>query len=391
MVGRRSFHSLVPPYKPPTVDYEPEMSSLLILGASARAAAQAAARLGLRTYCGDLFCDADLPDNAVGQVARRFPRDLLEIAERSPTGPWLYTGGLENYPGIVTRISRRHELLGTLPEELRRVRDPFGLQALLGRAGLLFPETRRFDAGMPLEGRWLVKHRRSSGGLKVHVWSKQSLPGRGWYSQRRVEGLPVGALYVAASGRASLLGVSEQILTRVGSRPFQYAGSIGPIELSPTQHQAVVEVGNLLAKEFDLRGLFGVDLVLAANGVWVIEVNPRYTASVEVLERAIGFNPIDVQFAACRQQRLPDGERRAARLVGKLVVYADRAQTITAETVEALLDWNRGQAWPVVADVPRAGTTVELGRPLLTVFAEADDAANVRRELRATSNRLAGS
>ncbi|HET6883839.1 MAG TPA: ATP-grasp domain-containing protein [Pirellulales bacterium] len=338
----------------------------------------------MRPYCGDLFGDADLPDNAVGQVARSFPRDLLRIARQAPTGPWLYTGGLENYAGIVARVSSQHELLGTPPGVLRRVRDPFQLAMAFRRAGLLFPETLASTDGAPSSGDWLLKHCKSSGGLRVQLLNNNDcVAGRGWYFQRRVEGLSIGAVYVAAQGRASFLGASEQLLIALGKRPFQYAGSIGPLRLSENERQAVLDVGRFLAAEFDLRGLFGVDLVLTPDGVWTIEVNPRYTASVEVLERALGFNAVGIQIAACREQRLPVLEECNDRLVGKFVVYSEHPQQITTAMTQALLDRNIGRPWPIVADVPRPATYIDAGQPLLTVFAEAADVASVRQKLSA--------
>lgn len=346
--------------------------SLLILGASVRAAAQSAARTGLRPYCGDLYCDADLPDIALRQVARSFSGDLLRIAETSPPGPWMYTGGLENYPWLVERISRRHELLGTGADALRRVRDPFELGRVLGAAGLFFPECRRYEDGIMHGGGWLLKHRGSSGGQKVLLSGENTAAerGRGWYYQRRVEGLAVGAVYVATQGKARLLGVTEQLLTGSCSRPFRYAGSIGPLALTAWEDEAMRQTGDVLAAGFSLHGLFGVDFIIDHERVWVIEVNPRYTASVEVLERAFGFNAVDLHIAACHGRPLPPIESSGSPCIGKCIVYANEPCTISAEQVQALQRRNRGRPWPAVADIPRAGTQIDIGQPILTVFAE---------------------
>ncbi|HVX15504.1 MAG TPA: ATP-grasp domain-containing protein [Pirellulales bacterium] len=361
--------------------------SLLILGASVRAAAQSAARIGLRPFCGDLFCDADLPECAIGQVARSFPTDLLRIAEQAPAGLWMYTGGLENYPRVVARISRRHELLGTAPKNLRRVRDPFELHRVFGRAGLLVPECRESDERVPRDGGWLIKHRGSSAGLRVFLWQKDSPSARtrGWYFQRRIEGLSVGAVFVAAEGHATLLGICEQLLVSVDERPFQYGGSVGPLSLGPDQQAIVTDIGRVLAAEFELRGLFGVDLIVAADGVWTIEVNPRYTASVEVLERVFGFNAVSLQIAACREGQVPVVESPPAPSAGKSILYAERTCEITADKSAALEKLRGGQPWPIVGDVPRTGTRIERGQPALTLFADGPSAAAVRESLRSLS------
>lgn len=358
--------------------------SLLILGASVRAAAQSAARAGWRPICGDLFLDADLPDTAVGQVARSFPCDLVRIADESPPGPWMYTGGLENYPRLIERVSRSRELLGTPADVLRRVRDPFEVAQALRRQGLLFPECSATSDGLPVDGTWLRKHPRSSGGLRVAPWREQRQCGnaRGWYFQRRIEGLPMSALYLAASEQARLLGATEQLLASDGTLPFQYVGSIGPLGLSPRQRQALSTIGDMLVREFQIRGLFGVDLIMAGNDVWAIEVNPRWTASVEILERAFGFSAITLHVAACRNGQLPElAEEASNRLYGKRVVYAKRASVASSEMLKAINQHNRGCQWPRVADIPHPGTPLQTGQPVLTVFAEAEVQPAVREML----------
>ena len=48
----------------------------------------------------------------------------------------------------------------------------------------------------------------------------------------------------------------------------------------------MTRIAKALARASDLHGLFGIDFVLDRDRVWLTEVNPRYTASVEVLELA---------------------------------------------------------------------------------------------------------
>jgi predicted ATP-grasp superfamily ATP-dependent carboligase len=155
--------------------------------------------------------------------------------------------------------------------------------------------------------------------------------------------------------------------------------------LAPDQQTALVDIGRLLAEEFGVEGLFGVDLIVAAEGVWTIEVNPRYTASVEVLERVCGFNAIGLQIAACRDARITPVERSSVSSAGKLILYAEKTCEVTAEKSAALARLNAGQGRPVVADVPRTGTWIERGQPALSLLADGRDALTVRESLRARS------
>jgi len=65
--------------------------TLLILGASVRAAACSARRSGFAPYCGDLFFDLDLARWAPGQRVTSYPQGLAAVADSPPAGHWTQT------------------------------------------------------------------------------------------------------------------------------------------------------------------------------------------------------------------------------------------------------------------------------------------------------------
>jgi len=129
-------------------------TALLIVGASVRSAAQAAARAGFEVTGIDQFNDRDLRGCAAVMRVRDFPNEIPRLARRVPRCHWMYTGGMENAPELVEAISRWHPLWGTGPAALRQVRDPWQLGHVLRRAGLLFPELRS-EAPQQGCGQWL--------------------------------------------------------------------------------------------------------------------------------------------------------------------------------------------------------------------------------------------
>ena len=285
---------------------------LLILGASARAAAGSARRAGFEPWAADRFGDVDLQVCSRWQMVARYPRGLAEAADRFPACGWLYTGALENHPRLVDRIAGQRPLLGNPGPRLRRVRDPFVLTRTLRAAG--FPCPIVCEAATACgAGSWLRKPRRSSGGDRIirfeapavslpdATWGDESYPAA-FYYQRFVDGTPCSGLYVAAAGRASLLGITQQLIGTpwTGTTGFRYAGSLGPLPVPDAVTDQFRALGNCVAAEFALSGLFGIDAILAEATVWPVEVNPRYTASVEVLERALGLAAIAHHVRACR-------------------------------------------------------------------------------------------
>lgn len=367
--------------------------TLLILGASVRAAAASAVRAGLRPRCVDLFADADLARLAPVERVAKYPCGFWDAARRAPAGPWMYTGGLENYPAVVDRIAAVRPLYGNPGAALRRVRDPWQLADVARDAGLPCPQLAHSGEGLPRDGSWLRKALRSSGGLRVETWNADNPAGlstRGWYFQERIGGPSYAALFVAAGGRCEPLGITRQYVggdgelgSHTGAPPFHYAGSIGPVSLPGESHAKLEQLGAALASQFGLSGLFGVDLVLGGGGLWPIEVNPRYPASAEVLERAMAFSAVGCHVAACRDRRLPElrSQPSGETVSGKAILYASKTLSLDAAACVALCEMNDSGQLPSAADIPAAPGEFPAGAPIVTLLADGQSADQVARRL----------
>jgi predicted ATP-grasp superfamily ATP-dependent carboligase len=361
------------------------MEPLLIVGASARAAAFSAIRGGFQPHCADLFADVDLAARCPVRRVSNYPAGLPEALAELPHARWLYTGGLENHPDLVDRMAMIRPLLGNPGAVLRAVRDPALLSDVVRQGACQFPDWRPTSDGLPTDGSWLRKGYRSAGGAMVQSWRGGSSEAR-YYFQRRIEGRSAAAVYIAARTRARLLGVTEQLVGAAwtGAPPFRYAGSLSPLPLRDQQESTLIELGDRLAGVFGLEGLFGVDVLLAGDVIYAVDINPRFPASVEVLERCYGFSAVELHVAACGEGRLPAtlGQEDGC-LHGKALLYAtqrchagDRFSRLAREAID------RGDAWPQVADVPAAGSIIEAGRPMMTVFAAGGTWASLDERLR---------
>ncbi len=365
---------------------------LLILGASVRAAAFSASRAGMAPNACDLFADADLSRHCPATRVESYPAGLAHWAFSAPPAAWMYTGGLENHPQLVDEIASQRTLYGVGGETLRAVRDPWRLRAALTARGLLAPACLDAQSPPPCNGDWLRKRLRSSGGAGVAPWD-EALARRPHaasvsdvYFQQRIAGLPCAGVFVAAARQAHLLGVTEQIIGAAwcGAGGFQYAGSLGPLRLRPEILDQWRRIGDCLAETFSLVGLFGVDAVQDDRAVWPVEVNPRYTASVETLERGLDLRTVDLHVRGCREGRVAPPPRGGASMwTGKAIVYASKSIQISPATTRRLLDANQDD-WPVVADIPAAGTHIRARRPILTVFARAKDRDGLLNALQAS-------
>jgi predicted ATP-grasp superfamily ATP-dependent carboligase len=357
---------------------------LLIFGASARAAAFSALRAGFVPWCVDLFADADLSGRCASmRLPGRYPDAFRDLITAEVAGPWMYTGALENYPALVSDLAKRRKLWGIAGEPLTRCREPSLLANLARRAGLPAPEIVCWPSP-PTSGRWLLKTLRGAGGRGVRFWSGEELSTGIDYLQEFVEGEPASALYAGIGGAVRLLGVTRQLCGEhwLNAPPFSYCGNIGPIAVPDSTRAALRQLGLLLADDVGLRGLFGVDGILKDGDFWPIEVNPRYTAAVEVIEHATGLHALALHRAAFLGGPIPEVPGGSGVLVGKAVLYARQDVTFPDDG-----PWRDDLTRPVeqmpnFADLPHPGEHIESGRPVLTLFARADTVAGCVEMLR---------
>jgi uncharacterized protein len=367
---------------------------LLIVGASARAAAFSALRAGLRPWCADLFADRDLVARcpAVSVPSHRYPEGFPELLTEAPPGPWMYTGALENHLSLVERLARVRPLWGNDRSALTVVRSPAWVSTILSRAGLLYPAVRPATDPPPVElDRWLLKPLAGSAGIGIHPWSGTSLSSplaAKSYFQEFVEGQSCSALFVTRGEQTLLLGVTRQLVGEawLGAGPFRYCGSVGPLPVSGAVRFGLERVGRVLAEAAGLRGLFGIDFILRAGVPWPVEVNPRYTASVEVLEYATDLSALAMHRRAfCPGETSGDGcGEDQASIVGKAILFARESILFPAEGPweQALSCLRAVEERPDFADIPLPGQGIERGRPVLTFFAQANTEGDCIEALR---------
>ena len=181
-----------------------------------------------------------------------------------------------------------------------------------------------------------------------------------------------------------LLGVTHQIsgTSWAGAKGLQYVGSIGPLRLSASLQRNFERIGKVLSRQFHLKGLFGVDAIIADGIAWPVEVNPRYTASVEVLERSLGIHAVRLHVEACEHSRLPAYIGSAtSTIAGKAILYAKQPILIGASFGEFVRVYNRESEWPAVADIPAIGTAIPQGRPIVTLLTSSNSVAETEAKL----------
>ena len=365
----------------------PAHTHVLIAGLTTRPFATSAARAGYRVTAVDGFGDRDL--RACAEViCPRFetgqnydPGAAAQAGSSIPAQLAAYTSNFENYPAAVTRLAQGRCLLGNPASTLTRIRNPIELMHVLRRFGLPSPKTRsRAPGASSLRVSWLLKPRRSGGGHGIRRWSSGQPVPRSMYLQERILGVPGSVSFIANGSSAMLLGLSRQLVGEAdfGVGSYRYCGSLmagRATPLFPDQAellQRAAEMATLLTREFRLVGLNGLDFIARSGIPYLTEVNPRYSSSMELIERSTGVSMFEAHVRACSGTLAVELPRETP-VHGKAVVFARRDIEI------GKLPEQSGAAW--IADVPQPGERISRGRPICTVFAEARTVEVCRRTL----------
>ena len=357
-------------------------SPLIVISASARAAAWAARQAGFSAFAIDQFGDVDLREVASQVcVVEDWPRGVLDLAATLPDGPFVFGGGLENSPELIEELAESRELLGCSAKSLRLVRDPFWLADCWRSAGLRVPRLLAGNAAPGSGSVWLRKSLNSAGGLGVRIDDGRSTGDD--VLQEFVHGDVVSGLFLGNAAGVRLLGMSSQLVgcSEAGADGFVYCGSIWPAE----HNERALSAGEAVVHAAGLIGLFGIDFVLDERGeVWPIEVNPRYPASAEQCERSTGWPLMRWHVEACRSGWLPDAVQLAeqcggsGRTEGKIVVYSPR--DMPTPDVRQLARHLLPSSTQLV-DIPVVGALLKLGVPVCSILSAADGEAECREEL----------
>ena len=267
-------------------------------------------------------------------------------------------------------------------------------------------ETRSCDELFP--GRnWLAKPFSSAGGLGITEWIRNQGddqaclfdPAKG-FLQERLPGESIGVTFLSSNFGSAVVGAATSWKSgswESGSRKsysscsdgrvYAYQGSYGPNSLSSELLAKLQRFATLVGTESGLLGLWQADFLLHDNELTLLEVNPRWSASMDLLDVCLGIPLVQIHHAcvcdhvseelfSCVASQSFDSTKNARNtMLGKLIVYSPRPFVVTSIQSD---EWWR-QRWSCgmnfaakrfqFADIPNDGTSFSQGDPLLTVMA----------------------
>lgn len=388
----------------------------LVVGFSCRALAQSVRRSGMDPWVIDCCGDLDTLD-----IATRYsPIDSLDncplltetIASWRSEGEFggvFFAGGIERLPSIYLAPNVSS---GSISFSRMRSWETWMRWAL--QSGMEFPETHSI-VGLKSSGHvlpwtegenddtWLIKDHWQAGGLGISrfdpvVGTRNFEWGRNaWESsdrlllQRQIEGEGVGVSFLSGkTGAVAIGGVNALPLHPHPWSDFIYRGSSGPMALEPQEWERLDNFAERVTQESGWLGVWNADFLRTADDRWVLlEINPRWSAGMELLDRnwehSIAWHHHNVCGNALEplfwdeQKRLICRERlQIDAPVRKEILYLAKPWRATERAITGM--WERRWEIPFtssepcwVADIPRADTELGAGFPLCSLFTRMDD------------------
>jgi predicted ATP-grasp superfamily ATP-dependent carboligase len=339
---------------------------ILVLGASARAVAQSVARAGHDPIAMDAFGDCDLKKIASW---RRLDKSspLGKIASEFNADGAVFASGIENRPEAITELEDGGvRVLSSPIESVRRCRNLAELEKFCLKSGISRPKVFLPQPGDDLSGfeGYLVKRFKSGSGIGVRVCAKGEKLRCGEYLQERIEGIPLSVVFLADGRDAVLCGASRQLAGNraLGAEGFAWCGNIMPFSAETGKKSALLDefrgAASAMASHFGLKGAAGADFIYDGSRLWLLEINPRISASFELVELLSGVNIFSLHLSAIDGHLPPE---RAGLLDGpfrgKGIIYAPK--DLAAPDTAAWYNYAR-------RDIPWPKSFLPAGAPICT-------------------------
>jgi uncharacterized protein len=344
-----------------------ESLRVLVVGYNTRHIVCSAKRAGFYVESVSHYEDSDLIK--CGDVTR-FVRDASPEVDADAE--------YRSLKALVRGISYDYAILASGFETLdipRVVGNPLSLSSFVNDKDRLrhklesldYPVPQHFDLEDNLSFPIILKPKRGAGGFRnVLVRDKQHLTSsieqyheNGWDDvclQEYVQGIDASASVLSTGKQARTIAINEQLIGLKTLGPlqrFSFCGSVTPLKTSFARK--IEETSNALAIDLGLVGTNGIDFIIGANGPVIIEVNPRFQATLDTIEGALGLNLVDAHIKSCQGELITPP--RYSRFACRTVYFAEH-DFFVKKTCE-------GENY---MDIPRKGTFIERAKPVISAI-----------------------
>lgn len=328
---------------------------------------------GYRVLALDAFADADTQAIAAetlrigygdgGFDAADLERALQGLDTDNVVG-MVYGSGFETAPELLEVASRYLPVIGNTPRVVRNLKRALQFFTLLDVLQIPHPQISHRPPEKSVG--WLSKRNGGSGG--THIRKVLPLPQvtqkRGEYYQREMQGTPVSLLFVADGQQARAIGYNLQWTSASSAMPYRYGGAVSHAVLPEAAKRQLLQAAQRLTSAVGLRGINSIDAIMDGERIWLLEINPRLSATFDLYQVLPGQMSLFELHLAASSGSLPEMPLLSPRAKAHHIVYALDAVQLP-ETIE----------WPAwVADLPLPGVMIAADAPICSILAEGETA-----------------
>ena len=394
-----------------TADIE-AAAPIVVAGASGRSFAQVAAAAGLSCHVFDFFGDRDtrkichIGDDERVTVCKNYDF-MVEQLRGFGDAVLIPVGGLELRTDLLETLPSEVCVAGSTVSTQKRLCDHRQLSRVLVALGcepFFLPVDVARRSG---DSNWIVKRLSQCGGSSVRRVSHANVPSLRFLPdevlQRQFAGPAMSAIFVAAwhAGQCSVrrIGVTRQFIgvSEWGASEFAWSGCLSEPTFPARQAESIDDIANGIARSFGIVGAFGIDFVVEDDVCRPVDINPRLTASSEIVQSAFltNENLIAIHLAACAGEFNPACERshHIGPVFGKAILYNKASHPVLCS--ESIVDhFPLACDDPVerisIADIPMVGTVIQPGHPVLTLLVSGRDQMEATSRLHENAARIYG-
>ena len=195
--------------------------------------------------------------------------------------------------------------------------------------------------------------------------------------QMPVEGIPCSVSCIADGTSARALSLNRQFNRGgEGERRFGFAGALTPFQ--PQERKSIFTLAEDIAAKSGCIGSLGIDFMVTDDGIRAIEINPRFQATLDVVEMSMDTNIFEMHCNAA-SGILPASRPNPVMTAARSIIFAER-DCVVADDLKSL--------HPDIADIPWVGTEIEEGGAVLSVYGLGRDEAEALAALGKTISRV---
>ena len=350
---------------------------LIIAAIASRAYVQAATQAGFTVIAIDAFCDVDTQKIAQkvlqvtlenGQfVAKDFYHALSTLNLSNAMGVCI-GAGFEASTTILQYLADQNLLISTSINSILQVKNPHSFFAFCDAVKMRYPATQLTRPASTIG--WLQKQIGGSGGSHVKAVLPLDLAQSSThYYQKLQAGKPYSCLFLADAKHAQVIGFNEQWCEPTTILPYRFGGAVSHADVDVSIKDCIIDFINEATLHFGLTGINSCDFLLHDNRVFMLEINPRLSASLQLYQANKG-NLFAAHVQACmgKLKEWPTIEKSSRAMH---IIYANKIASVP-----------HAMAWPQwVSDIPHYGSEIPAGAPICTVMASALSAKMAKQKV----------